>query len=59
METATRNDGYERRSLKSRQKLDFVSDDEIYLGSLKDRFQKNLQAIKLSKTIEEENPLCK
>ncbi|EIA0995515.1 TPA: helicase, partial [Campylobacter jejuni] len=40
LETATRNDGYERRSLKSGQKLDFVSDDEIYLGSLKDRFQK-------------------
>ncbi|HHS6900535.1 TPA: SNF2-related protein [Campylobacter jejuni] len=55
LETATRNDGYERRSLKSGQKLDFVSDDEIYLGSLKDRFQKNLQAIKLSKTIEQEN----
>ncbi|EAH8195183.1 helicase [Campylobacter coli] len=55
METAARNDGYERRSLKSGQKLDFVSDDEIYLGSLKDRFQKNLQAIKLSKTIEQEN----
>ncbi|EOW0921666.1 helicase, partial [Campylobacter jejuni] len=49
LETATRNDGYERRSLKSGQKLDFISDDEIYLGSLKDRFQKNLQAIKLSK----------
>ncbi|ECK2384426.1 helicase [Campylobacter jejuni] len=55
LETAARNDGYERRSLKSGQKLDFVSDDEIYLGSLKDRFQKNLQAIKLSKTIEQEN----
>lgn len=55
LETATRNDGYERRSLKSGQKLDFISDDEIYLGSLKDRFQKNLQAIKLSKTIEQEN----
>ncbi|MCW1871527.1 hypothetical protein OLQ26_02100 [Campylobacter jejuni] len=33
LETAARNNGYERRSLKSGQKLDFVSDDEIYLGS--------------------------
>ncbi|MCL9819028.1 hypothetical protein NCR95_02415 [Helicobacter sp. 11154-15] len=55
METPTRINGYERKNLKSGRKLDFVSDDEVYLGSLKDRFQKNLQAIKLSKIIEQEN----
>nr|WP_181566258.1 hypothetical protein [Helicobacter sp. 15-1451] len=43
--TTTRNDGFERRSFKS-EKLDFISDDEVYLGSLKDRFQKNIQAVK-------------
>ncbi|WP_301006626.1 MULTISPECIES: SNF2-related protein [Helicobacter] len=52
--TTTRNDGLERRSFKS-EKLDFISDDEVYLGSLKDRFQKNIQAVKLLKTIEKEN----
>ncbi len=55
LELTTGYDGYEGRSFKSGQKLDFASDDEVYLGSLKDRFQKNLQAIKLSKTIEQEN----
>nr|WP_257395636.1 SNF2-related protein [Campylobacter lari]MCR2070239.1 SNF2-related protein [Campylobacter lari subsp. concheus] len=55
LELTTGYDGYKGRSFKSGQKLDFASDDEVYLGSLKDRFQKNLQAIKLSKTIEQEN----
>ena len=55
LETETRINGYERKNLKSGRKLDFVSDDEVYLGSLKDRFQKNLQAIKLSKIIKQEN----
>ena len=56
LDTGARNDESKRRNDKFGQKLDFVSDDEIYLGSLKDRFQKNLQVIKLSKTIEQENP---
>lgn len=55
LDTGARNDESKRRNDKFGQKLDFVSDDEIYLGSLKDRFQKNLQAIKLLKIIEQEN----
>ncbi|EDP6913968.1 hypothetical protein GY401_001611 [Campylobacter upsaliensis] len=55
MESTTRDDDFERRNFKSGQKLDFTADDEIYLGSLKDRFQKNIHAIKLLKTIEQEN----
>lgn len=55
LESTTRDDDFERRSFKSGQKLDFTADDEIYLGSLKDRFQKNIHAIKLLKTIEQEN----
>lgn len=51
LETAARNDGYERRSLKSGQKLDFVSDDEIYLGSLKDRFQKTFKPLNFQKLL--------
>ncbi|EAK6957556.1 hypothetical protein CK622_08080 [Campylobacter upsaliensis] len=54
MESTTRDDDFERRNFKSGQKLDFTADDEIYLGSLKDRFQKNIHAIKLLKTIEQE-----
>ncbi|EAI9059309.1 helicase, partial [Campylobacter upsaliensis] len=55
LESTTRDDDFERRNFKSGQKLDFTADDEIYLGSLKDRFQKNIHAIKLLKTIEQEN----
>ncbi|WP_104722728.1 SNF2-related protein [Helicobacter mesocricetorum] len=55
LELATRDNGIQRGNFKSGQKLDFVSNDEVYLGSLKDRFQKNIQAIKLLKIIEEEN----
>ncbi|EHN0312642.1 SNF2-related protein [Campylobacter coli] len=43
-------------SVESRKRgLDFQSDDEVYLGSLKDRFQKNIQAIKLLKEIQSQN----
>ncbi|WP_432805901.1 SNF2-related protein [Helicobacter apodemus] len=55
LELTARDNGLQGGNLKSGQKLDFISDDEIYLGSLKDRFQKNIQAIKLLKTIEQEN----
>lgn len=40
---------------KREQILDYQSQDEVYLGSLKDRFNKNYKAIKLLKQIEQEN----
>lgn len=47
---------YTETNIESRKGgLDFQSDDEVYLGSLKDRYSKNIQAIKLLKEIQSQN----
>ncbi len=41
--------------IKEGEKLDFISNSEVIIGGAKDKYNKNIEAIKLLKTLENEN----